>query len=299
MLPLRFVPYHRLDGMPNVIVDGSATAGTVLTLSHWPGSPTPVEARDDLSAQIALHALGHPGLVRRRRRGEQQPLRPGRPRRVLRARRPCRGTRPTPTCSSTSLRPATSPRSTPATAPAWRWPWPRSPTSRARRSTRPCSPASYADQCGALYLAMLDLLPGLLDDVGVVPGPVGRRGRPPRRRHRRARRRHRDDRGGAVRRPGRRHHPGGTRRRPAGPPLRPHRRPGLDRDRPPDGDQQRHVDAAHPARPRPALPLGAALRDVGDAHVPAGDAAARSAPDRRAPDRAGHRRRGSATAPAD
>jgi hypothetical protein len=60
MLPLPFVPYHLLGDTPNVVVDGSATDATVLTLSHWPGSPTPVEVRDDLSAQIALHALDHP-----------------------------------------------------------------------------------------------------------------------------------------------------------------------------------------------------------------------------------------------
>jgi hypothetical protein len=59
VLPLRFVPYHALDGAANVIVDGSATDGTVLTLSHWPGSPTPVDVRDDLSAQIAFRALDH------------------------------------------------------------------------------------------------------------------------------------------------------------------------------------------------------------------------------------------------
>ncbi len=61
MLPLRFVPYHLVDDVPNVVVDGSANASTRLTLSHWPGSPTPVEVGDDLSAQIALRALGFPG----------------------------------------------------------------------------------------------------------------------------------------------------------------------------------------------------------------------------------------------
>ena len=60
VLPLRFVPYHELGGRPNVIVDGSATEGTVLTLSHWPGSPTPDDLLDDLSAQIAFRALDHP-----------------------------------------------------------------------------------------------------------------------------------------------------------------------------------------------------------------------------------------------
>jgi hypothetical protein len=60
VLPLRFVPYHLLGEEPNVVVDGSAAPATILTLSHWPGSPTPVEVRDDLSAQIAFHALDHP-----------------------------------------------------------------------------------------------------------------------------------------------------------------------------------------------------------------------------------------------
>ena len=62
MLPLRFVAYPQTVDGPNVVVDGSGNAGTVLTLSHWPGSPTPVEVRDDLSAQIAFHALDHPHL---------------------------------------------------------------------------------------------------------------------------------------------------------------------------------------------------------------------------------------------
>jgi hypothetical protein len=60
VLPLRFVPYHQLGGRANVIVDGSATEGTVLTLSHWPGSPTPDDLLDDLSAQIAFRALEQP-----------------------------------------------------------------------------------------------------------------------------------------------------------------------------------------------------------------------------------------------
>jgi hypothetical protein len=46
--------------MANVVVDGSPNAGTVLTLSHWPGMPTPPELRDDLSAQIAFRALAEP-----------------------------------------------------------------------------------------------------------------------------------------------------------------------------------------------------------------------------------------------
>jgi hypothetical protein len=57
---LRFVPYHRLGDTPNAVVDGSPTPSTVLTLSHWPGSPTPMELLDDLSAQIAFRALREP-----------------------------------------------------------------------------------------------------------------------------------------------------------------------------------------------------------------------------------------------
>ena len=47
---------------PSVIVDGSAHPDTLLTLSHWPNSPTPAVLRDDLSAQIAFHYLDHPEL---------------------------------------------------------------------------------------------------------------------------------------------------------------------------------------------------------------------------------------------
>ena len=60
MLPLRFVPEPLTTGIPNVVVDGSPNGDTVLTLSHWPGMPTPPELRDDLSAQIAFHALAEP-----------------------------------------------------------------------------------------------------------------------------------------------------------------------------------------------------------------------------------------------
>ncbi len=56
MRPLRFEPYHLLDG-PNVIVDGSPTRGTVLTLTHWPNIESPVALADDLSAQMAFHFL--------------------------------------------------------------------------------------------------------------------------------------------------------------------------------------------------------------------------------------------------
>ena len=63
MDPLRFVPYHQLGDTPNVVVDGGPASSTVFTLSHWPGSPTPVDLREDLSAQIAVRALERPGLL--------------------------------------------------------------------------------------------------------------------------------------------------------------------------------------------------------------------------------------------
>jgi hypothetical protein len=52
-----YVPYHLLDGRPNVIVDGSATEGTVLTLSHWPNSPCPPGLEEDLSAEMSFSYL--------------------------------------------------------------------------------------------------------------------------------------------------------------------------------------------------------------------------------------------------
>lgn len=51
---LRYEPGPTLAGRPHVMVDGAPTTGTVLTLSHWPSTPTPVPLRADLSAQIAL-----------------------------------------------------------------------------------------------------------------------------------------------------------------------------------------------------------------------------------------------------
>ena len=59
MLPLHFVPYDELGETPNVVVDGAAAPSTRLTLSHWPGSPTPESVRADLSAEIAFLALDH------------------------------------------------------------------------------------------------------------------------------------------------------------------------------------------------------------------------------------------------
>ena len=62
MLPLTFVPYDEVGARAHVVVDGAARASTALTLSHWPGSPTRVELRADLSAESAFLAAARPEL---------------------------------------------------------------------------------------------------------------------------------------------------------------------------------------------------------------------------------------------
>lgn len=57
---MRFVPYHRLAGIPNIIVDGAAHPDTRLTLSHWPQSGTSWNLKADLSAQIVFKYLDTP-----------------------------------------------------------------------------------------------------------------------------------------------------------------------------------------------------------------------------------------------
>src|SRR5215204_1366471 len=60
---MRYVPYEQLDGRSNVIVDGSPTAGTVLTVTHWPGYLPPAPLCADLSAQMAFQLLEHRDLM--------------------------------------------------------------------------------------------------------------------------------------------------------------------------------------------------------------------------------------------
>ncbi len=53
----RLVPAEELAGRPHVQVDGAALPGTVLSLSHWPGSGTPDALRADTSALIVARYL--------------------------------------------------------------------------------------------------------------------------------------------------------------------------------------------------------------------------------------------------
>jgi hypothetical protein len=61
MRPLRYVRYRDTTDAPNVVVDGSPNASTVLTLSHWPGTDSPDALRADLSAEMAFRYLDSGG----------------------------------------------------------------------------------------------------------------------------------------------------------------------------------------------------------------------------------------------
>ena len=58
---MKYLAYSKLSGVPNVIVDGTAQADTVLTLSHWPGSGSPPQFRADTSTEMVLNYLATPG----------------------------------------------------------------------------------------------------------------------------------------------------------------------------------------------------------------------------------------------
>jgi hypothetical protein len=62
---VKYIPYTKLSGVPNVVVDGAAQDDTVITLSHWPGSDSPPEFRADTSAEIVLNYLGTPGAAKK------------------------------------------------------------------------------------------------------------------------------------------------------------------------------------------------------------------------------------------
>lgn len=55
---MRYVEYEASASEPNIVIDGSPNAGTVLCLTHWPGIPCAApELADDLSAQMAFRYL--------------------------------------------------------------------------------------------------------------------------------------------------------------------------------------------------------------------------------------------------
>jgi hypothetical protein len=59
---MQFVPYNLTATIPNIIVDGSGNDHTVLTLSHWPKSGSPLELRGDTSTAIVFNYLDAPQL---------------------------------------------------------------------------------------------------------------------------------------------------------------------------------------------------------------------------------------------
>jgi hypothetical protein len=59
---MEFVANANLGGRPHIIVDGFPKEGTVLCLSHWRDSQSPIELRADLSTEIVYHYLARPDL---------------------------------------------------------------------------------------------------------------------------------------------------------------------------------------------------------------------------------------------
>lgn len=59
-----YLPYDETEGVANIVVDGAPNAGTVLTLSHWPGTPLPPgwtpPSDADTSAALCFAALDDP-----------------------------------------------------------------------------------------------------------------------------------------------------------------------------------------------------------------------------------------------
>ena len=53
----RFVPAEDLGGAPHVVVDGARLPGTALSLSHWPDAGTPAALAADTSAEIVNRYL--------------------------------------------------------------------------------------------------------------------------------------------------------------------------------------------------------------------------------------------------
>ncbi len=68
-MALHFAPYAACGGTPHVVADGAPQAGTTLTLSHWPWTPTPKALRADTSAEIALRFVDLPSAEQTRLAG--------------------------------------------------------------------------------------------------------------------------------------------------------------------------------------------------------------------------------------
>ncbi|MDJ0926126.1 MAG: hypothetical protein QNJ73_00635 [Gammaproteobacteria bacterium] len=58
--PPRFAPYGEIGPRPNIIVDGAPLKSTVLTLSHWPNNSTPAELKRDTSTETVFAYLDAP-----------------------------------------------------------------------------------------------------------------------------------------------------------------------------------------------------------------------------------------------
>jgi len=58
--PCTYVPWRELNARPNIMIDGGAKDGTVLTLSHWPKSGTPESLKADSSTDIVFRYLETP-----------------------------------------------------------------------------------------------------------------------------------------------------------------------------------------------------------------------------------------------
>jgi hypothetical protein len=55
---MRYAPFGpELEGVPNILVDGTGNDATVLALSHWRGAGTPDELKADTSTEIAMNYL--------------------------------------------------------------------------------------------------------------------------------------------------------------------------------------------------------------------------------------------------
>ena len=61
--PCGSTPTTSSPAAPNVIVDGSPTDGTVLTVTHWPGYPPPEVVAADTSGEMAFRLLEHRDLL--------------------------------------------------------------------------------------------------------------------------------------------------------------------------------------------------------------------------------------------